>query len=120
LELPQIYASAEQVSPYFTDKSLLRELILQLNKDFRSAGIPIKLLLTKKYSYEDLCQTIKLAFDDLPLQSIFNLLYRVDVSETQLKKGMPTNGVDADLMVQLIVKRELQKVVIRKLYSSNS
>jgi hypothetical protein len=120
LELPQIHATADQINPYFSEKSLLRELILQLKKDFSSAGIPIKLLLSRKYSYAELCETIKLAFDNLPLQTIFNLLYRVDVSESQLRKGMPTNGVDVDLLVQLIVKRELQKVVIRKLYSSSN
>jgi hypothetical protein len=118
LELPKLYATSEQISPYFNNKGLLRELILQLNKDFRSAGIPLKLLLGKRYSFEELCHDITRAFDSLPMQTIFNLLYRVDVSEAQLKRGMPTNGVDSDLLVQLIVKRELQKVVIRKIYSS--
>lgn len=118
MELPKLYASSEQISPYFNNKGLLRELILQLNKDFRSAGIPLKLLLGKGYSFEELCHDITQAFESLPMQTIFNLLYRVDVSEDQLKRGMPTNGVDSDLLVQLIVKRELQKVVIRKIYSS--
>lgn len=117
MELPQLYASSEQINPYFTDKGLLRELILQLNKDFSSAGVPLKLLLGRKYNFEELCLEIVHAFEVLPMQTIFNLLYRVDVSETQLKRGMPTNGIDFDLLVQLIVKRELQKVVIRKLYS---
>jgi len=118
LELPELYASSEQITPYFNNKGLLRELILQLNKDFRSAGIPLKLLLGRKYSFEELCHEIIRGFETLPIQTIFNLLYRVDVSEAQLKKGMPTNGVDSDLLVQLVVKRELQKVVIRKIYSS--
>ena len=120
LELPRLQANADQLLPYFSNKSLMRDLILQINKDLNSAGIPLKLLLTKKYSYAEMCHVISDKFNEVPIQHVFNLLYRVDVSEAQLKKGMPTPGVDASLMAELIVKRELQKVVIRKLYGSTN
>jgi hypothetical protein len=48
---------------------------------------------------------------------MFNLLYRVDVSEKQLKDGMPTPGIDPILVAELVIKRELQKVVLRKQYT---
>lgn len=103
---------------FLSKKELLRALILQLRKDFNSAGIPIKLLLTRKYSFEALCEAVHEAFTDQSATSIFNLLYRVDISETQLRKGMPTPGIDPQLMAGLIIKRELQKVVLRSLYSN--
>jgi hypothetical protein len=49
--------------------------------------------------------------------AMFNLLYRVDVSEKQLKDGMPTPGIDPILVAELVIKRELQKVVLKKQYS---
>lgn len=103
---------------FLSKKELLRALILQLRKDFNSAGIPIKLLLTRKYSFEELCEAVNEAFTNQSATTIFNLLYRVDISETQLRRGMPTPGIDPHLMAGLIIKRELQKVVLRSLYSS--
>ena len=117
---PQLTDPASQLEPYFVQKDLLRDLILQIRKDFESAGVPIKLLLSQKYSYDDLCSTMQSAFRDRSSQQLFNLLYRVDVSEKQLLEGMPTPGIDDRLFAEIIVKRELQKVVLRKLYSRNT
>jgi hypothetical protein len=114
---PQLHDQANELAPYFTQKDLLRELILQLKKDFASAGIPIKLLLTQKYSFDQLCTTLQLAFRERSAQQLFNLLYRIDVSEKQLREGMPTPGIDDRLFAEIIIKRELQKVVLRKRYS---
>ncbi|MFM2286229.1 MAG: hypothetical protein RLZZ543_1726, partial [Bacteroidota bacterium] len=35
-------------------------------------------------------------------------------------EGMPTPGIDDRLFAEIIVKRELQKVVLRKLYSQSN
>jgi hypothetical protein len=113
LNEPGILVDAE----FLSQKELLRNLILQIRKDFDSAGIPIKLLLNTKYSFSELAQIISDAFMQSGATAMFNLLYRVDVSEKQLKDGMPTPGIDPILVAELVVKRELQKVVLRKQYS---
>ena len=113
LDEPGILVDAE----FLSQKELLRNLILQIRKDFDSAGIPIKLLLNTKYSFSELAQIISDAFMQSGATAMFNLLYRVDVSEKQLKDGMPTPGIDPILVAELVVKRELQKVVLRKQYS---
>jgi hypothetical protein len=113
LDEPGILVDAE----FLSQKELLRNLILQIRKDFDSAGIPIKLLLNTKYSFSELAQIISDAFMLSGATAMFNLLYRVDVSEKQLKDGMPTPGIDPILVAELVVKRELQKVVLRKQYS---
>jgi hypothetical protein len=97
-----------------------RKIIKQLARDFASAGVPVKLLLTRKYTFDELCETLQLAFRDKTAQQLFNVLYRIDVSEKQLFEGMPTPGIDDRLFAEIIIKRELQKVVLRKLYSSNN
>jgi hypothetical protein len=113
LDEPGILVDAE----FLSQKELLRNLILQIRKDFDSVGIPIKLLLNTKYSFSELAQIISDAFMLSGATAMFNLLYRVDVSEKQLKDGMPTPGIDPILVAELVVKRELQKVVLRKQYS---
>jgi hypothetical protein len=117
MRLPGLYESGDQVArDFLSDKILYRELILQLRKDFETSAIPIKLLLGKRYSFEELCQIIHDAFMKAGATAMFQLLYRVDISEQQLQKGMPTPGIDPMLVAELVVKRELQKVVLRKMY----
>lgn len=120
LEIPKLNQKSTELEPYFSNKKIRRTLILQLNKDFYSAGIKLKLLLTKNYSFDELIESLCNALDDYPISTLFNLLYRVDVSESQLAKEMATPGFDIKLFAQIIVKRELQKVVLRMLYSSNN
>jgi hypothetical protein len=108
----------QQLGEYFTDKQILRSLVLQLNKDLSSAGIPLKFLLSARYSFGEMSAKLSEALEKISMQQVFNFLYRVDISEQQLMRGMPTPGVDLSLFSELIIKRELQKVVLRKLYSS--
>jgi hypothetical protein len=118
LRLPALNEPGNLVDTEFlSQKDLLRNLILQIRKDFESAGIPIKLLLNKRYSFAELAQIISDAFMLAGATAMFNLLYRVDVSEKQLKDGMPTPGIDPILVAELVIKRELQKVVLKKQYS---
>ncbi len=120
MNIPGLKSNKEELVPYFHNKSILRDLILQLNKDFLSAGIKLKLLLTKKYSFQEITSLIAETLEQYPTQTVFNLLYRVDVSEGQLMQAMPTPGIDFILFSEVIVKRELQKVVLRRLYSQTN
>jgi hypothetical protein len=118
LRLPTLQESGIQVDQEFlSQKELLRNLVLQIRKDFDSAGIPIKLLLNKRYSFNEMAFIVSEAFMQSGATAMFNLLYRVDVSEKQLREGMPTPGIDPILVAELVIKRELQKVVLRKQYS---
>jgi len=118
LRLPTLQESGIQVDQEFlSQKELLRNLVLQIRKDFDSAGIPIKLLLNKRYSFNEMAFIVSEAFMQSGATAMFNLLYRVDVSEKQLYEGMPTPGIDPILVAELVIKRELQKVVLRKQYS---
>jgi hypothetical protein len=101
-------------------KDYLRQLILQLRKDFQSAGIPVKLYLNHPYTFDELVKLIQTAIESATTQQVFHLLYRIDISEEQLKKEMKSPGIDLELIAMLIVKRELQKVVLRMLYSQNN
>jgi hypothetical protein len=120
LNVPDLQASPANLGEYFTDKQILRSLVMQLNKDLASAAIPLKFLLTVKYGFVEMREKLSRELEKLSMQQVFNFLYRVDISEQELMRGMPTPGLDLDLFSELIIKRELQKVVLRKLYSDSS
>jgi len=118
--LPGLFELPEKIElHYLSDKSIFRELILQIRKDFESSGIAVKLLLNKRYSFDELSTILEDVFLKTGATAMFQLLYRVDVSEQQLQRGMPTPGIDTKLIAELVIKRELQKVVLRRLYSAN-
>ena len=105
-----------EIESYFVSKSVLRELILQLKKDFTAAGVPVKLLLSHKYAFDDLKLLIRYCLEDQNGKQISLLLNRVDISEKQFVSGMPGPGLDTFALAELIIKRELQKVVLRQLF----
>jgi hypothetical protein len=118
--LPGLFEPPEKIElHYFSDKSILRELILQIRKDFELSGIALKLLLSKQYSFNELSMILSDGFMKMGATAMFQILYRVDVSEQQLQKGMPTPGIDTKLIAELVIKRELQKVVLRRFYRAH-
>ena len=98
-----------------SNDNLYPKLIEQLNKDFRLAGIFEELALTIKpeklhaYLSEVICKVMTHHFSEY-----LSLLYRVDISESQIKK---LKGLDIEQMSNqvsfLILQRECQKVWIR-------
>jgi hypothetical protein len=50
-----------------------------------------------------------------------NLLYRIDISEAQLKRYLNKNKDEShfNVIAELIIKRVLQKVVIRQMYKNS-
>lgn len=113
----------EAIEHYLTMPNLLRALILQLIKDFQTAQIPLALNPDENYSFEGLCDCIELVIDGhiKRVGTLKNLLNRVDLTEKQIKKAIP-NALYSNLrlLTELIIKRELQKVVIRHWYQQSS
>ncbi|WP_162425640.1 hypothetical protein [Pontibacter pudoricolor] len=89
--------------------------------------------LQKLFNADDLQQTQSLAelqqkvaravlhLLQTDLNSLLNILYRIDVDERQVKQAMllPSEPEMADCIARLIIKRELQKAQTRFIYRSN-
>ncbi|PHR73582.1 MAG: hypothetical protein COA67_02305 [Lutibacter sp.] len=93
------------------ENHLYIKLIEQLNKDFQMTGIDKEFSLdtTPKLLIIQLQGSIhKLISSNY--SEYLNLMYRIDVSENQLKK---IDVSDFEQVVYLILKREWQKVWIR-------
>lgn len=116
----------ENFSPekYFTHQSFLKKTIDQIAKDFSASGIPIDMELFEDTSFEGICSVLSQKVETMMQReagALANLLYRIDLHEETVKKAARSlNEVKySDLLAELIVKRELQKVVIREYYKKN-
>lgn len=94
------------------NKRLLLELVRQLNKDFKLAGVDFQVkeeimsheLVSILRSY--LLRMITYNFDDY-----LNFLYRVDVSEHKVKSLKEINPDKiATAVTQIVLERECQKI----------
>ena len=100
------------------DTKLLSEVIAQLEKDLSESNPDLISL-----NFENVDQLIEAVADLLwelhsrSQQSLFNLLYRIDLPENKVEETVNSEGFDWSLLAELILKRELQKVVIRRHYS---
>lgn len=107
------------LSVYSSNQEILSLLVAQLQKDFQSSRIAIEL------NSSDSAPTIKEAVFNALLtdthsthSQIQQLLYRIDVSEKALSQIVDKNNLTQFLhaLAELIIKRELQKILIRKYY----
>ncbi len=113
----------EAIEHYLKMPDLLRDLLLQLTKDFQTAQIPLQLNPEENYSFEGLRDGLEWVLENHLKQagSLKNLLNRVDLTEKQIRKVIPgTPSSNLKSLSELIIKRELQKVVIRYWYRQSS
>lgn len=94
----------------------------QLRKDFQGAGIALEDNLSIPSDFNALKEVLKqflFSSGSRNNAALPQLLYRVDISEAQIKKYGNINKEQSfeDLIAELIIKRVLQKVVIRKTHS---
>ncbi|WP_367279599.1 hypothetical protein [Ulvibacterium sp.] len=101
------------------DQGLYDKLVIQLEKDFGLANIPIDFSLDVEPA--DLRATLHEKVYFLILEKFvdyLNLLYIVDVPEKDFKEIQVTDAVEvAEQVSFLILKRELQKVWLKARYS---
>ncbi|MBC8265983.1 MAG: hypothetical protein H8E84_03365 [Flavobacteriales bacterium] len=97
----------------------LEETITQLEKDFLMIGInfdiekPVANYKTLFVFTYNLVNTINKQHP----KRILNLLYRIDLPEEMVQKQMQeTDLAFTEILAELIVKRELYKVVLKKKY----
>lgn len=116
-------SSPEELEQVLRLPHLLRDLILQLLKDFQTAQLPLALDTDERYSFEGLRDCLAQTISEHLKNggTLKNLLNRVDLTEKQIHRAIPTAiHASVGLLSELIIKRELQKVVIRHWYRQSS
>ena len=113
-----------ELQPYYNRKDLLEKVVSQIQKDFDWFSFNIIFnndLTISPYQqlYEQILPLIdEMLNDDYP--KLLAILYRIDIDENFLNRKLKeTPNADTDeVITDLIIKRELQKVIIREIYSS--
>ncbi len=107
-----------ELSQAIQDQKLLAEVIAQLEKDL-SESHP-DLVQLNFANVEQLIETVADLLWELhsrSQQNLFNLLYRIDLPESKVQETVSSDGFNWNALAELILKRELQKVVLRKRFS---
>ncbi|MES2592967.1 MAG: hypothetical protein V4608_13880 [Bacteroidota bacterium] len=111
------------LSQYINRLDLIKATADQIIKDFDMFGLEIKFSGNAYNAYEELFDQIEPHIDKLihsNQQKFMSILYRIDLSDVQLQKAVNENLTESFSAVvsDLIIKRELQKVVIRNHYKT--
>ena|SRR5688572_11515480 len=105
-------------------KKLFEAFKLQLKKDLSECGCESEFVTGLLPQFEiiqkELAATLK-EHDKKPGFNIQQLLYRVDINEKQLSKQLQEqkNVEYMSVVAELMIKRILQKVVLRKYFNNN-
>ena len=107
-----------------SSRNLFDAFKVQLAKDFEQGGFSIDFIETLEPDYNTIHE--KIAYElqrksENPDCNLMQLLYRVDISEAQLQKYFHRDKDQNhfNVVAELIIKRVLQKVVLRQFYKSN-
>ncbi|TND08216.1 MAG: hypothetical protein FD123_2471 [Bacteroidetes bacterium] len=119
IQLPQ----QNELEKYSEWQEMLVPVTAQLEKDFLSTGLDWDNTLNNTTTYPELFQKLLPAITrliDQKFEQFAQLLYRVDISEAQVNKAgqlYPEKNFP-ELATELLILRELHKVIIRKYYRS--
>ena len=116
--------SLKYVVKYFNRENLIQKVIEQIKKDFNWFSYNIILEGKEITPYLELFHQILPIIDDLlndNYTKLLSLLYRIDIEEDFLNKKLKENqhADTAEIITDLIIKRALQKVIIREMYNKS-
>ncbi|MCF8459933.1 MAG: hypothetical protein K9G46_04365 [Flavobacteriales bacterium] len=108
---------------YERSVTLLQEVVAQINKDFRLHGFDVNFSGEGETAYRELSDQLAPVIEYMlenQAETFWNLIYSIDLNENKVKQILfGKEEVDNAIgqLTDLILKRELQKVVIRHFYS---
>lgn len=106
----------QDLSPYFNRAALIKEAASQLKKDLIAAGIKIDFSENAPADYHEFFVQIEpliRKFIVSGCEKLIRLLYCIDVDEKRIAEAVETGENISKRITELILWRELQKVVIR-------
>lgn len=112
----------EMMLKHLEEEEIREKLVLQLQKDFSEFGFEFNVNTLNKNFINELMPQLIHCIQQLIHQNyskLLNLFYRIDLPEERLKRELHLNNgmkQDAEIIAELILKRELQKVVFKKIY----
>ncbi len=117
----QIVQDLTTIKNQLTSLGLFEAFKKQLAKDFEQSSFPVEVIASLEPDYAHIHRKLVLELERSQKNNMMKLLNRIDISEAQLKKYVNKQKEESRLsvMAELIIKRVLQKVVIRQFYKSS-
>lgn len=111
------------INNQLTSKELFDAFKVQLVKDFQQSNLPADFVVNLEPEYTSLHEKIVFELQRNEKRTDFNLmnlLYRIDISEAQLTRYLNENKSKNyfSVIAELIIKRVLQKVVVKQYYKN--
>jgi hypothetical protein len=112
------------IEPYRNREEVIRQVAAQIEKDFDQFGLEVNFSGEIKNAYEELFSQLNEHLSkllDRDYHRLILLLYQIDVSENQIIRT-ELNFPDvpkSELLAELIILRELKKVLIRNYFKEN-
>lgn len=115
-QLPRL--CEQDLKPWFNKAEYIQACAEQVQKDFAMYGFDIEFSGDAATAYDELfvqVEPIVAKAMDQRSAKLQELLYRIDVSEQRVREAALADEPWSQSITRLILWRELQKVVIRKL-----
>lgn len=115
--------STTDFNRYERSVALLQDVVAQINKDFRLNGFDVEFSGEGETAYQELSEQLIPVIEYMlehQTETFWNLVYSIDLNEAKVKRilfGQEEVDNAIGQLTDLILKRELQKVVIRHFYS---
>lgn len=112
-----------EINKQLSSQDLFVAFKMQLIKDFEQSNFSAEVIRQIKPNYYGIHSLLAsiLQHNEFSTQhNIMQLVYRIDISETQLKKYLKENKDESyyNVLAELIIKRVLQKVVTKQYYKN--
>jgi hypothetical protein len=112
------------IEPYRNRAEIIRQVAAQIEKDFAQFGLEVQFSGEIDYAYDELFTQLKehlIWLLDRDYHRLVLLLYQIDLNEKQIMKAeMDYPDVPkSDLLAELVILRELKKVLIRNYFKEN-
>ncbi|MBL4653353.1 MAG: hypothetical protein JKY53_10910 [Flavobacteriales bacterium] len=112
-----------QLPTFYNRVDIIQQTAEQTIKDFDVFDYQITFSETEKTAYEELFDQILPLIGNLVIndyKKLMNILYRIDVNEDLIDQKLSTSNPTqfAEIITELVLERELKKVVIRNYYKN--
>lgn len=112
-----------EITNQLTSKDLFAAFKQQLVRDFEQSNFSSAFVAALEPNYDSIHKIIVSELQRNEARTDFNLmhlLYRIDISEAQLKRYLNAHKNESyhQVMAELIIKRVLQKVVVKRYYKN--
>jgi hypothetical protein len=118
MSLPEF--SSSEIEGYRNQDEIIKLTAEQIIRDFALFGMEIYFSGSTVNAYEELFDQLNSCIVDLissDYRRLLSLLYHIDISEKELNIRITARPDTAsDMITEMILDRELKKVIIRKYY----